>query len=591
MPIKVERDGVEYNLVPAPLVSFSKSIVNNVGRPGFSTEYSIGLQGTIVPTHGNPMATGGFSDSSWTTTIGVEDEEVVSLGGSEFLDATMTKQEHIRWLFSPQVGKIGNSGNIEKPIKLSITGWEASNSMLGTGIICHAFVDEVSFDSDGNWVNPNAYTISLRAFNFDGGELFGNGTEGQGSGYFVSSLTESVDISEDSQRVINYQIHDPSASHLEKFYKHEDNRKVYSINRTISAVGQPVYGSDGSYRDGLAPWQQASGAVYSYISDPKNALDRTKNLSPSHQFGSGWYFGNSVLSESINQEDGTYNISESVLAYSHSGTHYDAIETVSVNVDMGENELMTVSVQGNIQGINSNSSFFENSGYNTNEYNNALNYFHDHGSGQKFANHPYYWAKHGLIGGNEANQSAWLHPNPLSFSVARDPLAGAIGYSYSYDTRPPHLITNSVSESISVSDTYPGEIFSATPVIGRSQPVLQYFGSRSEYKRSLTINITMGNTGSYNSELWQYDHATPNSQGVIPQGDIQSHLRNTLINEKPSINNSTELTQIFNAVNPVNDPNFTVRTGKCFHNAPTENWDARTRNYTYSIEWTYEKVE
>ena len=63
------------------------------------------------------------------------------------------------------------------------------------------------------------------------------------------------------------------------------------------------------------------------------------------------------------------------------------------------------------------------------------------------------------------------------------------------------------------------------------------------------------------------------------------------INDKPSniSISSGNLNTIFEAINPVNDPNFTVRNGKCFHSAPSETWDANSRSYSYSIEWVYER--
>jgi hypothetical protein len=52
---------------------------------------------------------------------------------------------------------------------------------------------------------------------------------------------------------------------------------------------------------------------------------------------------------------------------------------------------------------------------------------------------------------------------------------------------------------------------------------------------------------------------------------------------------SGDLSAIFEALNPVNDPNFNVRGGKCFHSAPSETWDSYSKTYSYNIEWTYER--
>jgi hypothetical protein len=81
-----------------------------------------------------------------------------------------------------------------------------------------------------------------------------------------------------------------------------------------------------------------------------------------------------------------------------------------------------------------------------------------------------------------------------------------------------------------------------------------------------------------------------NTSGTLSSGLAQSTIQSLFITQKPSITNTAEFNLIYQAANPVNDPNFSVVNGKCFHSAPTEDWDARTRSYSYSVEWTYERV-
>jgi len=126
-----------------------------------------------------------------------------------------------------------------------------------------------------------------------------------------------------------------------------------------------------------------------------------------------------------------------------------------------------------------------------------------------------------------------------------------------------------LSESIKISDTYPGQLFSETPVIGRNQPVLQYMNSRSAYKRSLNIDIVMSG-----NQVWTSGNPTVNQ------------LTTYLISEKPSITNSGEFADIYAAVNPIND---NAVTGKVFYGPPQETWDPITGNYSYNVEFTYEK--
>ena len=84
-----------------------------------------------------------------------------------------------------------------------------------------------------------------------------------------------------------------------------------------------------------------------------------------------------------------------------------------------------------------------------------------------------------------------MHPQPKSKSEGLNFSQGTIIYNFTYDDRPPNIIQGSITENIDITDTHPGQIFATIPIIGRNQPVLQYLNSRSEYKRSLSINVSM----------------------------------------------------------------------------------------------------
>ena len=587
MPVIISKDVgsgqyVDYYLVPAPLVTFNKQVYNNIGRPGFSADYSVSLQGTLVQTHGNPFYTyagtgsAGINDSStsWTRTPDVESAEIVNVSGIDRLDVTIRKQELIRNLFTNTI-----VSGVAKPIKVTIKGWE-SGFGAGPGIIFNGFVDDISFDSDGRWANPGSYTVNLRNATFlsSPNSLFANGNENlptTDSGFFISSLTDNVDIQEDGRTTLVFQNS-----------KIHGINKVYTINRSITAVGSPVYDGNGGYARNLSPWQQASGFIHSYM-DVGSGIIKQTNVSGVksnllQQFNNGSYrAANFVYQESVDREAGTYSINETFLLYSGL---YPVIESITINHDTSDSDSNTVSIQGTIQGLNTSDGF----SYSGNAYHNAWTYF----TGVVDTGIPspaYYYARgvmRGLTDDTRINPSfvPWLHPRSTTKSFASDFNAGTISYTYNYDDRPANLIPGSISESIQINDTYPGELFSVTPVIGRSQPVLQYLNSRSEYKRSLSINITMAQTGNpiYTN--------TNNLGNIQDSTNRRLALQRMLFNEKPSISQTPALNDIFQAANPVNDPNFTVANGKCFHSAPTENWDARTRNYSYSIEWTYERT-
>ena len=121
-----------------------------------------------------------------------------------------------------------------------------------------------------------------------------------------------------------------------------------------------------------------------------------------------------------------------------------------------------------------------------------------------------------------------------------------------------------VTESISVNDTYPGDIFAVIPVLGRATgPILQYIGGRSEHKRDVSINLTMDYT-------------------KLPYGS----QRGSLILKKPSVVEpiASQIADLLKEVSPQGEPG--VR--KHFVSPPTENWNPKEGTYSFNISFTYE---
>jgi len=593
MPVKISRGALEYNLVPAPLVSISKQTFNNVGRPGFGAEYTINFQGTIIPSLGNPVYPGDglaseFTNETYWNKFDVSPDELdqPDVSGSRYLDATLSKQQMIRWLFSNPI----ESGKA-KPLKVKINGWGAPS-----GIAFQGFVDDISFDAESRFANPTSYNVTMRTSSFlhslnsadpfKSGYFDGFGVSGN---WAISNLTESFDIQEDERRTVTWKT--TGAGVLAKKTLQSSDR-VYAVSRSVTAVGSPIYGDDGEYLSGNAPWKHAQNYVHEYLGIGSGAKSLRENFVSGVQnqalrglYGasggtSGYAIADFKYQEGIDPEAGSYSLTENFLLYRASSggendpDRYPVIETVTINHNTEENQLNRLSVQGTIQGLNTTSGLASSG----NEYLNALAYWSGYVNSGDLSLHAYQMAKGG-------SHTGWLHPRYLSKSITNDYSQGTISYTFEFDDRPPNLIDGSISESIQINDTYPGELFSVTPVIGKSQPVLQYLNSRSEYKRSLSINVVMGHTG-----VTSTDQSKVNVSGLMANhNNKRIFLQDQLLRSKPSITNRDDLASIFWAMNPVNDPTFDVVDGKCFHSAPTESWDARTRNYSYNIEWTYER--
>ena len=568
MPVIITKNGTDYYLVPAPLVSFSRQTYNNIGRPQLGSDYSISLEGTLVPEKGNPyfamtgtqpvdavLSTDAWTQPSLVSSAGAANEPNYGYDENALLAATLRKQEKIRSLFAND-----SISGVASPIIVNITNWGETTK----GLKFAAFVSDISFTSESRGVKPGSYSINLTCDSFidsaNDGEFESSNDELKAK-YAITSVNEGFSISEGNQFNLRFAGEGVNTTL-------DSVNKVYNVSRNTTVVGAPRYDENGAYVSG-EPWQQASGFLYEYLGSGIGIIPSGRAMPFSNFSSSGYKLANTVISEDIDKEGGSYTITENSIVYSGQ----PVIHNVDVDVSTDASQKRSVSIQGTIEGLNTEDPF----SITTNKYSNA-EAFNSGVNPTGYGNIPsgYFYAK-SLAG------LSWLNPNFQSSSISRSPAAGVINYSYSFDDRPPNLVSGSIQETITVNDVYPGELFSATPVIGRNQPILQYLNSRSEYKRSLSINVTM----SEQSQEWSYGDA---ANGYW-SGATQSNIQKLFINDKPSNISipSGDLNAIFEAINPINDPNFTVRNGKCFHSAPTENWDATSRSYSYSIEWVYER--
>ena len=538
MPIRI--NGNQY-LVPAPLVSMSKEYITSTDGQVIGNNFNFTLQGTLLPNKGNPISSGtpvvsSFSSDGWTTTADSHDDPYHTLTGEQLVISMTAKQEQIRKAFA------GNAVQVE------ILGYNSNQ-----GIKFYGDVVSMEFSEAGRWVLPCQYTVVLKTTNFTesvGSGVFGNHSNEAAHTYYVQSAGEDWSLEEG----------EPIASTGNVTVV----ARTFVVSHNINAVGQRVYGSGGAFLNGLSPWQQASGYVHSVIgagfaSFPSGLLNPVGNF--------GYSTSNRTFSEQIDRRGGSYSMTESFLVYPSgllpSGTK--AVESVEFNVDRGDNGITTVSAQGTIAGMYTlNPTSVSSSG--TDKYANAVAYFNS------IEPHIYQRARN-------SSGLSWLNPIVRSKGTARSPIAGTISYNYSYDTSPPNLIPSSISESIQVTDTYPGQIFATIPVIGRSAPILQYVNSRTGYQRSIQININFGPI----TQNWT--DGDINSSGVWGNFPV-SGVRSWFTSQKPSIKYLPEFSGIYSALNPALEPN--VVPSKVFYSAPTETWDPKNGAYSFSTSWSYE---
>jgi hypothetical protein len=232
------------------------------------------------------------------------------------------------------------------------------------------------------------------------------------------------------------------------------------------------------------------------------------------------------LVETTNKFTGSYQVAET---FTLGPAGQPATESVSVNIEQDLGSIVRISINGSIQGLRTN----EVSDTSVDSYANAVAYW------DSIIGTIYDRANSYLTGGCSLNTV------PSSTSIGRNITEGVITYNYSYDNRPANIITGALSEDIQISDTYPGQLINVVPVIGRSQPIIQYINSRSEYKRSLQITANMPFSGC--------------------------------VAVKPP---TSDLTTIFDLYKPSGT--------RVYYSAPSESFNPKTGAYSYSIEWTFE---
>ena len=157
-----------------------------------------------------------------------------------------------------------------------------------------------------------------------------------------------------------------------------------------------------------------------------------------------------------------------------------------------------------------------------------------------------------------------LNSQPLSVALWSNEYTGDLSYTLAFDNRPTNIISGVIAETLSINDTYPGDVFAVVPVLGRATgPILQYIGGRTEYKRDVSLNLTMDYT-------------------KVPYGSG----RDPLMLKKPSVVEPTasQIADLLKEVSPNSEPG--VR--KCFVSAPSESWSPKTGTYSFNISFTYE---
>jgi len=586
--ITVYQDGQAKVLRPCPLISISSNpIKNKMGNMGNS--YTITLTGTILESEGSPFFTGSNSSVNEPLPTGKFSANLTTKPRSDLIDpkvkaaAILAKQNEIRSLFAVDGDKV------------EIQSWHGNEPVL----VFYPKVESINFE-EGVYIDLCRYTITLTAdilfdksskiisdslayLNF---EPTGVNSQSMYSDAYRDSTTpvllqafmdKNGGFVEDFSETWSLEPEEGTGMTVSPFVSPAINTiRGYRLTRNISATGRTIYGpgsSNNSVR--YEAWQQAKEFVrVKLLADKDNvpannsnsAYDQYPKLNFEGEFARNFInlsqnkFGgyNHARTENIDKTNGTYSINDTWLL--SSGTSY---ENYSASLtSSNDNGKVSVSIDGTIRGLTSlpaSGHIYGGSFSNTNlnsPYDNAILKYREVSNNGTFGltSHIYKRASN-LVG-------LFLNPIPLSTNLSSNEFTGEITYNVSFDTRPLNFISGVLSENISIQDTYPGDVFATIPVIGRKTgPILQYLGTRTEYLRSVNIDIVVDTNYGGNS-------------------------RQQILLSKPSLNEPmrTSLNNLISYLSPSREPNIR----KYFLNPPTESWDPKEKRYSINLNWTYE---
>jgi len=561
MPIRVYYNNDACTIRPTPFVAIATNILKNGAGEPFGVTYTITLTGTLLADQGTPYGTkqDGSKYSFYGTAPGsfvgpyLAFDKVLSnynenkppkqkVDPIQSSHSIFSKQKALRALFA----KEGQ--------KFEITDFNDDEAT----IICYPRLVDISF-TEGIYVEKCDYTITLEAdtlLNKDSRvDYEGTLIPTTSGNVILTNVLESQLLGSLSGAFISDYSEDWAIEVDESIGETSSIPRSYRISHSINAVGKRHHTATG-----VTPaWMQAKKFVQSQLADNINQYPNIMG-----KIGSGTidlvnaYGGyNHIRTEQLSESAGTYSVTENWLLAS--GTAYENYNlSISSSID---NPLVSVSIDGNVKGLSeiSPSGF---GGTDTTKkksaYDNALTkYYKISNSGQFGLTSDIYKRASNAV-------AIQLNSQPRSISVGANEYTGEITYNVQFDNRPTNIISGVLSEVISVNDTYPGDVFSVIPVIGRKTgPVLQYIGSRTEYRRDISISLIIDYTR-------------------LPYGSGRS----SLMLSKPSIVEPTasQLANLIKELSPSQEPGIR----KYFISPPQETWNPKEGTYSINLSWTYE---
>lgn len=344
----------------------------------------------------------------------------------------------------------------------------------------------------------------------------------------------------------------------------------YRISRSLSAAGKSTTCISGiSALSNAKEWvnyRLNSSTSYTGIVDPSLSLF------------------NFMRSISASETDGTYRITDTWMGIPSSAVKSGAfIESFTIENSLDQSFLRTVTINGTIKGLEKfNSGNIYDSGHNSYLSGGLPGAISDTMSGNrvysgdsKFENalsgyksiqeNLYQRVNAAIITGSPIIRSFFyrnenpLNPIPYSLTEGFNPPEGSITYSWTYNNRPLRLISGSISETLTVDDSFATQQFASIFVLGRRLgPILQDLGTISSNTRTVSFEVVM--------------MRPPKLANMSFQTEQYKAITGVVESFNPSLL-------------PINAGSFI----KCFTKRNTENWTITEGRFVKVKEWEYTK--
>lgn len=593
-------------LRPSPFVSITFN--TNRNKSGYlGGEYSITLNGTILASGGSPVydkttlvdklfAVGpNFDDSKCPDTstppkfefgyLKPSGDSVLMQGmdrDSNNAYSILQKQQAIRALFARdgqlmEISPITNNAPVLK---------------------CYPSVESINFE-EGTYVNTCKYTINLTApvmYDVDGkasleshmlqasdGNIYNNinynynSSYGSGNWVFPSGLVE--DFSD------TWSLEADESFFLKTAITPNGNRSVprmYRITRNTSATGKTTYYEENNSVKRYEAWENARSFLLNnilresglYSTDRHTDFPGLFSYNPnSYGYGflqlSGNYGGyNHVRTENIDTTAGSYSISDTWLLTSGNNNTIESYDiSLSSSVD---SPLINISLNGKIKGLTTDMMDVANIPFSSTSTPRSKSFEHAIKEYYRLSNKNNFGFDSALYKRAAALTPMRMHPLPITNSININKQLGEIDYNVTFNNRPFTFFSNVISENISVTDTYPGDVFAMMPVLNRSTgPLFQYIGGITQYERSLSIEFVVDRNYMYNdsAKMTNKIHYLMRSPSKNPSSTIHQELKKLIMSYSPS---GEPFIRKY-VVNPI-----------------SESWDPKSGRYSVNISWVYE---